>query len=455
MQSHYFSHAAKQFAKHWLFWQSPMKVFNESNPSGDFVGSNFYLRLLLAMFTFGFTTALKRLWLGTFLGRRSYTHYSSDLNILLAKMLLISQVAHLAREIDHHTFTGKIGERLLYPLRHIGFTDTSTENNTSPSKDDVENSDGQSPTKRISGYGKTLLAAGICGDKIASNQIESTRMSTRRSSSISKKELTDLLKDWEEPDYKTNAASKASITDVLQYRQAIAAMDDNYPFTPAFGLAKSRATCVDSSDRLYDTLLKQTVGEKLLPFETLSEICYDSNRQLNRDKAKALIKLFRPDRLGYLTKLDFVSTIDDVYKDLRLFRASLANSSSIDDVFGMMINTGFYVIQTFVVLIILGFNHWAPLTSIWTFFLSLAFMFGSASSTFFEGILMIFVRRPYDIGDKISLSNPSTDTNSAGSSTWFVENVTLFTTTVRYASTNEVATYSNGSLARLRIVNAK
>lgn len=38
---------------------------------------------------------------------------------------------------------------------------------------------------------------------------------------------------------------------------------------------------------------------------------------------------------------------------------------------------------------------------------------------------------------------------------WFVENITLYTTTVRLAASNEVATYSNGSLAHLRIINAK
>jgi hypothetical protein len=97
--------------------------------------------------------------------------------------------------------------------------------------------------------------------------------------------------------------------------------------------------------------------------------------------------------------------------------------------------------------------------------------------------LLVLLRRPYDVGtcnnaiyhtlfrlafhitfnllktvypgDKIALSDPRSDTSPSGSSTWFVEQVTLFTTTVRFATTNEVATYSNGSLARLRIINAK
>ena len=51
-------------------------------------------------------------------------------------------------------------------------------------------------------------------------------------------------------------------------------------------------------------------------------------------------------------------------------------------------------------------------------------------------------------------SNPMIDTPPDGSTTWFVEGITLFYTTVRCAGTNEVGTYNNGSLAALRIINA-
>ena len=234
---------------------------------------------------------------------------------------------------------------------------------------------------------------------------------------------------------------------------------------------------------MYETLKRAAPNSAgLLAFETLSEICYDSNGELIRDKVKAMIKVFRPDRKGYLNKLEFVSSIDNVYRDLRVFRASLANSSSIDDAYETIINTVYYILIIFLGLIILGeychvvsfnsiaylffssltnpifptgFKLWQPLLSFSAFFISFSFMFGSASSKYFEGLLLIFVRRPYDIGDKISISDPEQDTSAAGSSTWFVEDVTVFTTTVRFATTNEVATYSNGSLARLRIINAK
>lgn len=67
---------------------------------------------------------------------------------------------------------------------------------------------------------------------------------------------------------------------------------------------------------------------------------------------------------------------------------------------------------------------------------------------------MTLFRKPFDIGDRIAISNPITDTSHDGSTTWFVENFSIFVTTVRNAATNEVATYNNGYLAGTRIINA-
>jgi hypothetical protein len=55
----------------------------------------------------------------------------------------------------------------------------------------------------------------------------------------------------------------------------------------------------------------------------------------------------------------------------------------------------------------------------------LHFGFYSACSKYFEGLLLILVRRPYDIGDRIAVSNVNVDTNTSGSTSWFVRDVTL------------------------------
>ena len=71
-----------------------------------------------------------------------------------------------------------------------------------------------------------------------------------------------------------------------------------------------------------------------------------------------------------------------------------------------------------------------------------------------QGLLFILGRNPYDIGDRISINSPNEVPLAEGVSTWFVEEVTLYYTTVRLGATNEVATISNSALSNSRIVNA-
>ena len=68
--------------------------------------------------------------------------------------------------------------------------------------------------------------------------------------------------------------------------------------------------------------------------------------------------------------------------------------------------------------------------------------------------MFILARRPYDIGDRISINAPNEPPSLDGVFTWYVEEVTLYYTTVRLGATNEVATIANSCLANSRIVNA-
>ena len=94
------------------------------------------------------------------------------------------------------------------------------------------------------------------------------------------------------------------------------------------------------------------------------------------------------------------------------------------------------------------------------------------------------LRHPYDVGDRIAVSDVNSPAPAGGSPGWVVKDIDLFTTTyvsplphnfrlslsylllltfcycgvamdtsVLYGTTNEVATYSNGSLANSRIIN--
>ena len=86
------------------------------------------------------------------------------------------------------------------------------------------------------------------------------------------------------------------------------------PFSSAFGVASSRQECVESSETVFRRLLLATPGEHRLSFDVIATLAVSDKGQLDEQKVKELIKLFRPDREGYLTVIDFVKSVDAVYK---------------------------------------------------------------------------------------------------------------------------------------------
>ena len=84
-----------------LFWQEQLDVFNSKNPAGYVTGDETYFKFLLACIFVGAVVSLKRLFLAIFLGRREVTHFSSELEMLMAKMIIIGEVSNLARDIEN------------------------------------------------------------------------------------------------------------------------------------------------------------------------------------------------------------------------------------------------------------------------------------------------------------------------------------------------------------------
>ena len=243
---------------------------------------------------------------------------------------------------------------------------------------------------------------------------------------------------------------------MLRFRKALTFIQKRYPFSHAFGPADTRENCVDSSQKVYDRLLLHTPDEPVLQFETLALLALtdEDGETIDQEKAKDLLKLFRPNRDGCLSVLDFVKSIDSVYKEFRMLSASIQNSSQIDRAFENMFNVLFYIAIVTITMSVLGFNPLALFLSLSSVILGFAFMIGSASSKYFEGVLFILVRRPYGIGDRIHVSNIEVDTSLEGTPGWIVENVTLFETVATWTPTQERCSLSNGSLANSRIINA-
>jgi small-conductance mechanosensitive channel len=197
----------------------------------------------------------------------------------------------------------------------------------------------------------------------------------------------------------------AKISDIIQFRQSLSFLNTSFPFSVAFGAAGTREQCIESTEKVYARLLLNAPGTSVLNFDTLALLVVQPDGTLDLKKLKDIVRLFRPDREGKLSPLDFAKSIDACYKELRLLRASVANSSRIDKAFERIFNIFFYFIVGCIVLAVLGVDPLTLFASVSGFVLGFAFMIGSACSKIFEGLLLILVRRPYDIGDRINVRN--------------------------------------------------
>jgi hypothetical protein len=60
------------FYSHWMFYQHTIQLFNESNPSGDVVNSEWNFRILAIVAVVSAVVSVKRMWLGLYLGRQTF-----------------------------------------------------------------------------------------------------------------------------------------------------------------------------------------------------------------------------------------------------------------------------------------------------------------------------------------------------------------------------------------------
>lgn len=119
-----------------LFWQNKLDLFNSSNPVVGVLNSELYLRILLSCIFFGVAASLKRLFLAIYLGRRAVTHFGPELETLMAKMIIIGEVANLSRDIENkQALFAEQSSQMYDPVgeseRLVRFQDLMTDENSS------------------------------------------------------------------------------------------------------------------------------------------------------------------------------------------------------------------------------------------------------------------------------------------------------------------------------------
>ena len=122
----------------------------------------------------------------------------------------------------------------------------------------------------------------------------------------------------------------------------------------------------------------------MLHFDTIALLATTTDGDIDEQKMKDLVRLFRPDREGNLTLIDFVKSVDSVYKRLRLLRASIENAGQIDKSAEKILNCVFYGVLIIIFLSIVNLDPLALFLSFSSIIVAFAFMIGSASAKYFE-----------------------------------------------------------------------
>jgi len=434
----------RKIARHWLYHQTKIDLMNTINPSGNIPDNIYYRRIIYFSLILSATATIKRTVMANFVGQRVVAYYRSDLSKLIKKLLVVSDVAELSNNTKCHVQDRRttIFQRLSSVGRMVA---DRLESEYDFDEDEEDTQMGTHEYTPSSMRKKSLVMKS--GGIISSLQLNDSQTSFMTS-------IYENLDEWEEPELH-NEYEDISTTDVLHFRRAVDFINSDYPFSPAFGKATTREECAQSSQNIFNKLL---VGRRqVLDFKDICKLAENSDGVNDKKKVSELVRLFRPNRAGEITKVEFIKSIDSVYKRLRLILANINSSSQIDRSYGQIANLIFFLAASLVGLWAIGVEVRTLVLALSGLVVSSAFMIGSAASKYLEGILLILVRRPYDIGDRVCFLDPNAGTDDFGPSSggWIVEKVDLYTTTVRLGSTREYATFTNGSLSNSRILNLR
>ncbi len=321
--------------------------------------------------------------------------YGKKMTQIMSKVLLISEIGLLAEEIEDgaHNSTPNIHHIGRSPPSGWIFSQMKSQLDLGGVRDDrQEDEEIIEDTPRVS----------IRDDVVQQQEKEKNnsrrkmwskkhKKSSKKRNGVSidestKAEIEKLLDEWEEPEISKQKLmwNDSSIRMILQFKETLNYMDSAHPLSIPFGLADTQKHCLESSRKVYDRLLAKSSGTRVLKFETILAIAIKEDGRYDREKVKALKRLFHPRRNGDITLLDFMKACNDVYKRIKMFRAKTLNSAQLDDAFEQLINILFYFVLGLIALGILGVDPFDVFISMTGILVPLAFLFNDAGSKYFQ-----------------------------------------------------------------------
>ena len=348
------------FSSHWLYSQSLLDIFNAVNPSGNITTSVWNTRVHAIAVSVGIIVAMKRIYIGVSQSRKTFATYAGELGSVVKKILLITEVASAARDYEwrYHQARTSRSYAQSAAMNRDAFESLMEDFNHEGSVRQRGNSEGsvRSFEKNPVDYqrGKEVL--------FDTRDVDPLTGSLKLSQ---KAKIAELLGAWEDPEKENREiTSNISIGAILQFRQSVAFMENPFLFSLSFGLADTRVNCIESAQELYQRLFLRTPNADFLHFEVMAFCALRSDGSLDQEKLRELIRIFRPDRDGNLSMLDFVKSIDSVFKEVKFLRASIKSSQKVDQALEKIFNIGFYALMVTIILAQVGLDPLAIFLSL-------------------------------------------------------------------------------------------
>jgi hypothetical protein len=190
------------FAQHWLYFQNTIAIFTDVNPSGGITSLPAYRKVLILALAVSFVVTIKRFWFGITIGRHTFSRYATDLTTLMAKVLLVGQVAEIARDIESYGY--KIED---FQLDHDLFTKSikREEDCVHFSDDNINNKNNDNNTTNWLNKPPSVkrnTTAGSMQQGSAPFELGNERVFGVHkdfSGSAARNKINQLLGEWEEP----------------------------------------------------------------------------------------------------------------------------------------------------------------------------------------------------------------------------------------------------------------
>eukprot|EP00027_Filamoeba_sp_ATCC50430_P000962 CAMPEP_0168555258 /NCGR_PEP_ID=MMETSP0413-20121227/8234_1 /TAXON_ID=136452 /ORGANISM="Filamoeba nolandi, Strain NC-AS-23-1" /LENGTH=640 /DNA_ID=CAMNT_0008586087 /DNA_START=193 /DNA_END=2115 /DNA_ORIENTATION=- len=136
---------------------------------------------------------------------------------------------------------------------------------------------------------------------------------------------------------------------------------------------------------------------------------FDKFFKKQEDTTKAWL-LFDKTNKGQIAEEELVKTLYNMLKDRRELFVMINDRESIGSIISNTVHVIVAIIVIFIIFAIFKVDISGLLLPFGTFILAFAFIFGNTLKNLFEAFLLIFVIRPYEVGDRINIPNFSQDT---------------------------------------------